>query len=322
MKKIKEILLWISGIILTNKGNWKAILLCIITATTFWLFRSLNKDYTTRINYPVVFDFEQDSVVVVKELPSKVRIDVSSGGWNLLRSAYWFNIKPVSIQLDKPVETRYIPRATLLPIFSDQLNVLRINYVVTDTLFINIEEKTSKKVKMLVDSINISLSKPYRIVSSLSVTPDSLEFQGPRSQISQLPDTFVLRLTERNIDENFNETVEVIYEPSALVKVIPSEVHLKFDIEPYIRSSRKVALVPIGFPQDSSFYLKNRRVTLFFTIRENLTQNLNDTLYQITADFSNINYSDSTLIPRLIKYPEFAEDYFIKPIQVKVINAP
>ena len=206
-----------------------------------------------------------------------------------------------------------------MPIVSDQLSDLKLNFVVTDTLFIKIEEKAQKKIKIIPDSLNISISKPYRIVSSLSIQPDSLLVIGPKSVISQAPDTFLLRLLERNIDENFDEEVDVVFQPSSLVSVVPEEVRLSFNIEPFIRSSRTMPIQLVGFPQDSSAAVENTDVTLYFTIREKLTQNLADSLFQVTLDYQNVNLSDSTVIPRIEQHPDFTSDYFIGPVQFKVI---
>ena len=70
------------------KENWKVILLSIIGAATFWFFNALNKNYDARISYPLSFSFDRDSVIVVEPLAEEVKIDVTSGGWNLLRKTF------------------------------------------------------------------------------------------------------------------------------------------------------------------------------------------------------------------------------------------
>ncbi len=110
-------------------NNWKVVLLSIIGATTFWFFNALNKDYDARISYPIEFQFDRDSVVIMQPLPTTLSIDVSSGGWNLLRKTFWFNVTPIQIVLENPTEIGFYTRNSLMPIVSDQLDELKINYL-------------------------------------------------------------------------------------------------------------------------------------------------------------------------------------------------
>ena len=123
---------------LTMLKNWKVVVLSLVGATTFWFFNALNKSYDTNINYPIEFVFDKDSVVVMKPLPENIRMNVSSGGWNLLRKTYWFNLPPIEIELTNPTSVQYMDRGLLFPIVVNQMTELRVNYIVSDSLFIDI----------------------------------------------------------------------------------------------------------------------------------------------------------------------------------------
>ena len=121
-----------------RKANWKVILLCFSTAATFWFFNALNKVYTTRIDYPLNIVFNKDSLVAVKDPPEEIPVNVTGGGWQLLKRTISINTKPVVVQLENPVQTHFFTANNLLPIFSDQLTDLNINYIATDTIFFKI----------------------------------------------------------------------------------------------------------------------------------------------------------------------------------------
>ena len=153
-----------------NKGlnNWKVVVLSLIGATTFWFFNELNKEYTTRLIYPLEFNFQRDSVVVMRPLPETINVDVTSGGWNLLRRTFiLFNPTPITIELFNPTLIKFYTRATMMPIVRDQLDELKVNYLVTDTLFFDIEEKQSRIIGLSIDSANTELRDNYRITSSI-----------------------------------------------------------------------------------------------------------------------------------------------------------
>ena len=148
-------------------GNWKVVLLSFLGATIFWFFSALGKDYNSRIDYPIEFVYDRDSLVAINPLPEYVDIDVSGGGWDLFREFFWFGSNPIVIELDNPAAIRYLTRPTILPIITDQLDEYRINFLFTDTLFIDIDRKVSKKVKLKIDSAAISIDEDYRIISSI-----------------------------------------------------------------------------------------------------------------------------------------------------------
>ena len=173
-------------------ANWKIILLCFSTAATFWFFNALNKTYTTRINYPVHLTYNRDSLVAVKDPPEEIPINVTGGGWQLLKRTISVNIEPVEIKPENPVQTQYFTAANLLPFFSAQLSDLNINYVSTDTVFFKIEPFAEKKLSIKLDSFSIQLKENFHVTSRLNIEPDSVFFRGPVSLINKLPEVFMV----------------------------------------------------------------------------------------------------------------------------------
>ena len=205
------------------------MLLSLLGATTFWFFNELNKEYTTRLIYPLKFNFERDSVVIIEPLPETIKIDVTGGGWNLLRRTFLlFNPTPLTFDLDNPTLIRFYSRSTLLPLVRAQLSELKVNYLMTDTIYFHIEEKLSKKVAVKVDSSSIQLKEDYRIISSIAITPDTLEFVGPRSFIDSLQSPFIIPISERAIDDEFDEGIDVPVIKEDIIFSDPDEVQVIF----------------------------------------------------------------------------------------------
>ncbi|MFW5761296.1 MAG: hypothetical protein ACOCXH_09975, partial [Cyclobacteriaceae bacterium] len=166
-----------------NKEDWKIIALCFLGATIFWFFNALNKQYTASIRYPVDFVFDRDSTVLVNTLPDEIRLIVSGGGWDLLRKTFWFDIEPVTIDLENPTETEYLSRDFLTPLVREQVTQIEINEVLNDTIPIHIEKKISKTIPIKVDTARLQLAEGLKIVSDITLEPDSVTVTGPESQI-------------------------------------------------------------------------------------------------------------------------------------------
>lgn len=293
-------------------------MLCLLAGTTFWVLNALNKNYTTKINYPINFVIEDsDDLVTVKELPEKVEIDVSGGGWNLLRKTYWFNINPLNIPLNNPTQVKYILGGSLVPYISDQLSEISLNYVVTDTLFINIERKTSRMIPVVLDSSQLSVGSSFKIIGPIRIDPDSVLFTGPESQVKALPDSISLTI-DREIQDNFNEEVGVNYNVSDLITFSPQNVRVAFEVAEFGRHNKVVDITPLNFPRDSSIVLVDDKVEVIYTVREDEADKVSESDFSIIANFNNLETADSTINATLGESPESISDLRVNPKKLRI----
>ncbi len=299
-------------------NNWKVVILSLLGATTFWFFNALNKNYEAKINYPLQFIFDQENVVVMKPLASAIVIDVSSGGWNLLRKIT-INSIPIKIELENPTEIGYYTRSSLLSIASEQLSELKIKSVVTDTVFINIEEKRKKTVALFVDTTAISLADNHRMISPLELFPDSIELVGPKSFIDSIGSSYELGIPTRGISSDYDREVEVRLAGGRRTSSKPEEVHVKFEVDKFERQSIEIPVDVENMPMDSSVSLDHQTVQVFYTVRSSEKQDYSEDDFAITADVLMMNDADSTVMAILVYHPEEAIEIDVIPEYIKVV---
>ena len=322
MEIIKKIINWL-GESLTSEHtkDWKVVVLCVVAATTFWFFNALNKnDYTTVINYPIEFAFENpnDSLITVKFPPEKIAIDVSGRGWILFRKTFWFNYAPIKIELSSPVDTKFLTRGSLLPIIEPQLSDLKVNYIVDDTIFINIERKVSKKLRVFVDSANIGLEENHRITSMLRFRPDSVLIAGPMSVVQNLPGDMQLDIDEDDIDSEFNERIEANVLGEPLITYYPEKVSVNFKVTEFVKKESTLSIEWLEFPKQEKFTTNDSTVNVDYLVaRENQDQ-VGQDQFKATADFSTLNASDSTILIEVISLSDFVTDVNFSPRSIKV----
>ncbi len=303
-----------------NLNSWKVVLLSLLGATTFWFFNELNKEYTTRLIYPLKFNFERDSVVVMQPLPESIKVDVSGGGWNLLRRTFiLFNPTPLTIDLDNPTLIRFYSRSTLLPVVRDQLSELQVNYLMTDTLYFHIEEKLAKRVAVEIDSSAIQMREDYRIISALTTSLDSVEFIGPKSFIDSLQSPFIIRISESSIDDDFDENIEIPIADEDVIRAIPEEINVVFNVERFDRLSVAVPFDRLNFPEDSSAWPLVDEIEVNFTVPRSEKRDYEASDFGITVDFNLLDEKDSTIFPIMIYSPEEAIEIDMMPDTVRVI---
>ncbi len=302
-----------------NIKQWKVVIIAFAVATTFWFFNSLNKDYTTSLNYPIKFIYNEDSLISVRSLPARIELDVTGGGWSLLRKETQFNPKPLEVFLENPVGMYYLSWVEMVPSFRDQMGEVNVNQVLQDTLRIQIEPLLQKKMKLWVDSTQIKLENNYRLVSSVTVPNDTITLFGPKSFIDSLGSTFELQISEESIDENFDDEILVIVPRPSLIRSEPSSVQTIFSVERFDQLQIDVPVETLNFPADSSFQLERETVTIHFTAQRSLQREYVSTDFGISADMNIVRSSDSTVLAMLLHFPEEIVDIEIKPKQIRII---
>ena len=294
-------------------------MLCIVAATTFWFFNALNNNYTASLSFPVSFDYPKDEYVEMSELPSRVQINVSGVGWDLLRTAYWFNEEPVHIPLPEPSETQRIPGNMLNNIISEHLDPIQVNYVIDDTLHINIDHLARKKFFLKVDSTFISLEQNFRIVSSIDLSSDTVWLEGPGLMLDNMSDTIVLSISENDIDDNFSDNVDLVTS-SPLIRPDVASVQVDFQVEEFVRETRVIGFEFVNFPIDSSWYALDTLVTIEFLVQESKASEITSSDFKAFIDLSRIVLRDSTIQPIIEVAPAGVIINSITSLRIKVVH--
>jgi len=313
LSKLKDI---VKAVRPGNVSNVRVILLCVFGATTFWFFNALNENYSTTLNYPLNFIYDTDNYVAVESPPENVQINVTGLGWNLFRNSLGIKVTPLDIRLEEPAETKKIVSASVPGLINDQLDELQLNYVLTDTLFVNIDHKISKKFLLIIDSANISLEDNFRIVSPLQYSPDSVELQGPSRIIRNLPDTILVGIPQEEIDENYDEDVSINLPNGRLIRRNPPTVSVQFEAKEFVQRG-VMAQVKIENISDRA-YIEVEEIKATFLVPESEVDEVDKNDFVALVNFNEINEKDSTINPRLDSSPDYATEVRIDTARIKV----
>ena len=285
-------------------------------AATFWLFRALNKSHSALISYPIEFVFNIDSTVVMNPLPTTIKIDVSSGGWNLFRRTLIFSIDPIKVELDNPSEVNFLTQSFLSPIVEDQLKGLTINYIVTDTLFLSIERKITKRMRLKVDSLSLPLEEDHQLISNITIQPDHVVLIGPESIINSFETDFYITLNENNIDEDFDGRVEVPIVFEDLIQSDPGEVNVSFEVDKFKNVKIGVPIILQNFPSNRVTTLLDSIVNVNYRVKESFKEEFSSEDFYVVLDYDFLK-TDSLGVPVLIKYPDTLRTVSMDPQKVR-----
>lgn len=256
-----------------NRTNWKAVALCFLAATVFWLFNALNKTYSTHIRFPLQFQYDENHFANAAELPKDLPINVSGNGWDLFRKTFGVKLPVLTLTLDRPAEIKKLVATTLPPLLAGQLGNLTINFVAIDTLRLQIDERIVRKFRLVVNDSAISYRDNRGRTSAVDVNPDSVELNGPASILSPWPDSLVLPLPAKRIGASYREEVEVLLPHSEFIKRNPPVVEVNFEVSEMVSLEKKIKVVTP--PLSWGMVLETDSVVCRLMVPVNLVQQVN-----------------------------------------------
>lgn len=232
-----------------DKTNWKAVALCLLAATVFWFFNALNKEHTATVAFPIEFRFDRARFIPVKSLPQQVLINVSGSGWDLLRKSLGLKIAPLRIKIERPLESIKISPANMMSAAAEQFGQTKINHVASDTLFLSIEPRKSKKVKLALSRNQLRFELGFGIASKLMILPDSIMVEGPASSLSKMPDSILLLLPPGRISNHVKEELEITGHGENFITMSPNTATVMFEVSELTDVPKKVKVVVLpAFP--------------------------------------------------------------------------
>jgi hypothetical protein len=300
-----------------NRRNWKAVVLCIFAATVFWFLNAFNKTYTTNINFPLTFNYDQKNFVPVKSLPRQVRINVTGNGWDLFRRSTGVKISPLEIPLDRPAETKKIVGSTLPAFFSNQLEGLEINFVLSDTIYVNLEPKSGRWIRLALDSVQGNLKKGYGLASNITIMPDSVFIEGPKPVIASFKDPIEIKLPHKNIDDFFKEDVEINIPSSDVIRRDPPTVAVMFNVDKMVTIRDSVKLVMVNIPHLVWPVMGRKEIPVVISIPQNMVEQFNLDSARAILDLKNLPRGERMMRPKVAGLPPFSKVLQVDSVKIK-----
>ncbi|OUJ70236.1 hypothetical protein BXP70_25090 [Hymenobacter crusticola] len=236
-------------------GYWRAVTACFLAASTFWLLNALNKTYTTRITYPVVWQYNTRQYVPLSPLPTEVAVNVTGRGWKLLRKNLMIDVKPAEVRLRRLPATRFVTGTTLRPVLQASMEGLQFNYMLTDTLWVEFDRRVRRKIPLALSPAANGSALPY----AAQFTPASVVFEGPAGTVDRLSNPYPVHLPQAPAGSS-NGDISVPIGGPALVRTNVGAVRVRLQPRPLITQVVTIAPELHGFPPDSQFVLTPQTV--------------------------------------------------------------
>lgn len=303
----------------TKDEKFKVVLICIGISTTFWFFNALNQDnYTTQIAYPVEWSYDQEQYQQVGALPSRIPLEVTGGGWDLMTRSFGFNMDAISIALNAPDESKYMLTSRLRSDLSRNLDPVTINYVIQDSLKYDIQKIVSRQIGLTLDYSGISIDSDYRLSSEFRLNPDSITVEGPMNIINSMPSSLPVIADVSDLDEDFSSDISLPTLPD-LVSANVNETNLSFEVMRYITITERHHIELINAPNDGWIAFPPELI-VDYALGESEFDATDSTRIKLVVDFNQLEKSDSTVLVEIIKGRALIEEVRLSADTVKLVR--
>ncbi len=297
------------------------VVLCIAAATTFWVLNALNKDnYSTIVDYPIQWEYDQKNYVAVKPLPKSIQIQISGNGWDLLRKYFNISTNAYPILVNSPAEKNYLLTADLKRGLGEFITPTLLENILGDTIPYQIDRIVTKTLVPVLDSTGYTLEKNSFLEGKVTFNPNKLEITGPSSIVEAYEGKFPVVLNAKKISKNFSGKVSLELEEdlAKLVQLKPSEVQVDFSVITYLEGNKRLKVKKLNFPTNVKLSHEELIPVLSYLIQESDLPQLKDLEFEAILDYRNRNRADSTLQIQVRPNPGFLKEVKISPAQFKL----
>jgi len=297
------------------------VVLCVAAATTFWVLNALNKDnYSTIVDYPVQWEYDQKNYIPVKSLPNSIQIEISGNGWDLLRKYFNVSGTPYLIQLNSPAEKKYLLTADLKRSLGEFITPTQLQNVIGDTIHYQIDRIVTKTLRPVLDTLGYSLDKNIALDGKVNFIPDQLEITGPSSVLEAFDGNYPVALNASKINSNFSGKVPLKVDETLakLIQLKQKEIQVSFSVLTYLEGNKRLKIKKLNFPKTVSLTNEELVPVLTYLIEEANLPQLKDLEFEAILDYRKRNRADSTLQIEINPNPNFLKEVRISPPQIKL----
>lgn len=303
-------------------SNLKVVVLCVVTATTFWLLNALNKDnYITIVNQPITIEYDKEEYMAVKPLPQVVKIEINGNGWDLLKKHLNISQSPMQITLEDPSHQPYLVTEQITQQMAEHISATSLVRITQDTLFFDIDKIVSKKIQIIPDTLDNTLAENYDFASPILVEPEFVTVTGPISVIEQLEGKLNVELEENNITNHYSKLLPLELDKSKrnFLTLDEETVQISFQVVAFLERTLELNVNKLYFPSNVTTETEADKVSLQFLIDERKLSDLESLNLEAVLNYNNRNREDSSVAVTLNVNPSYIRDLSFTPSNFDLI---
>ncbi len=294
----------------------------VFMATIFWFLNALNKEYITKIEYPIKFNNIPENTSIISEVPKNIVISVKAYGYDIISK---LNIKePIIINVKKLSEKTRTSNPNLIISTSkikdalfpniSNIEIIRIN---PEKIILKTSTVSSKKIPVLLN-VTYSTKTLYMLSGKIKLIPDSIIVSGPEKLLLKTQFIETKNTNFKNIEDTIKENVK-LKEIKGL-NFSKKEIKIILPIDKYTEDEIQVPVNIINCPDSLKLVTFPDKVKITYKIILNKYKTIGENNFTVVADFLDIkNSSNNKIKIQLTKQAKNIQSVKISPEYLEYI---
>ncbi len=293
-------------------------LFCLVVASIFWILNALAKDLTLDIQYPCIYEYSSEDLIITNSPPSQLKVFAQGSGFNLLGQALILKRNPLQISLsDLTVDQNgnaIVYTKDLLDEISNQLGSnISVESIYPTELKVKLEEKVTKSVPVVVNS-DFSFVPQIRLKNVLLPIPQKVTVSGAKSVLDSIYEIHTILLDQLIKEDVTLSSVDlVIPNTSGLIKLKPKQISLEVKVEQFTESSIALPIKVINLPKGLNFRILPSTTVIKFLLPVQLFDVISADNFSASVDYKDIYKDQSRLKIRIQQEKELVEIIAVQP---------
>ena len=293
----------------------------IVLATIFWVLNALDKEYTTEIDFPVVFYNLPETKTPINEIPQKINVKITAYGYDIIgkvKSGNKFlriNFKKHAVRKNNKSDSNnyYILTDVLHKNINEKLGTnIKIINIYPDSLNFILANITSRKIPVKAD-IKTSYKQMFMQNGALQILPAEIKVSGFKKQI----DTIKFIKTEFIEFKDLSDTLisEVRLMQIEGVRFTDKFVKIKVPVEKYTEKTLELPVNIKNLPDTLKMIIFPKNIKIRFKValssfnkitaeqfKANINYKKNTKKLKVSLEKSPNNINITTLYPEYLDY--------------------
>ena len=296
-----------------------------LISAAIWLLNALSKNYTSVIEYPLVYtDFPEDKVQV-GEMPGHLDLEINAHGYALVRYKMFRKPVPISFKVSafnynrmQDSSSAYILTRYLKDQIAMQLPAeLQLLEIQPDTLHFQFASRVTRMVKIRPD-FSYTIENQFTIKDEILLTPDSVEVSGPDLILDTLSYVYTDRYDLGLLTRNYSDKVRL--DRQADLQYSISRVACFIELERYTELQVSVPIEVLNQPD--SIFLQTFPSTVKLNCKVGLSKydRIDRYPFRAVVDYNKIDERVSTLGVSIENLPDYLLGYEYYPKTVEFLK--
>lgn len=262
----------------------------VVIATIFWFLNALNREYTTKIEYPAEFYNFPENISSSVSVPDRLTVNVKAYGFDILWKLNILN--PVKINVkkhavkDKSDKSKMIINTSK---FSDELfpglTKIEIISIKPETIVFSTNKISSKKVPVKLD-INFNGKPLYMQSGDIKANPDSIIIYGSSENLSKINYVETLKMNYKDLDDTLRN--KVLLKKIKNINFSKNNINIIIPIEKYTESTSLVPVNVINCPDSLRIITFPKEIKITYKVTLSRYSSIHKDNFILTVDYAEI----------------------------------